>query len=76
MYKALGNEHVKVNSITASTTEHDQDKFGVTEIIELNLGDQVKDHSDEDNTEVGVTSIHVNKIPIGNACSPYEVIQV
>ena len=76
MYKALGKEHVNVNSISASNSKHEKDKFVVAQIVELDQDNQLEDHSDEDNTEAGVHSIHTNKIPIGKACSPYEVIQV
>ena len=76
MYEAHRKKHVKVNYVTASATKSSQDKFGVTEIIYLNQDDKDESQSDDNDLEAGVYSIRVNKISIGKACSPYEVMQV
>ena len=47
----------------------------MADIIELDQ-DKEDDNTDvEINDEANVNAITVNKIPIGKACSPYEVIQ-
>ena len=49
----------------------------MAEIEELPQSEEEQEISEEENHgEVNVNPITVNKVPIGEACSPYEVIQV
>ena len=49
----------------------------MTEIEELPQTEEEQKSSEEKNhREVNLNPIRVNKVPIGEACSPYEVIQV
>ena len=47
----------------------------MADIIELDQDKEDDDTDVEINDEANVNAITVNKIPIGKACSPYEVIQ-
>ena len=54
-----------------------QQEFGMAEIEELPQSEDEQEITEEENHgEVNVNPITVNKVPIGEACSPYEVIQV
>ena len=46
----------------------------MADIIELDQNEENNDPIEESNEEANVNSITSNKIPIGKACSPYEVI--
>ena len=77
MYKAIGAEHVQINSIRVRPTSPSQQEFGMAEIEELPQSEEEQEISEEENHgEVNVNPITVNKVPIGEAFSPYEVIQV
>ena len=77
MYKAIGAEHVQINSIRIRPTSPSQQEFGMAEIEELPQSEEEQEISEgENHGEVNVNPITVNKVPIGEACSPYEVIQV
>ena len=47
----------------------------MADIIELDQDKEDDDIDVEINDKANVNAITVNKIPIGKACSPYEVIQ-
>ena len=47
----------------------------MADIVKLDEDKEKNDPIVETNEEANVNSITVNKIPIGKACSPYEVIQ-
>ena len=53
------------------TMKLDQTMYKLTELIE----EDIKEISNE-SQEVNVNPIMVNRVPIGEACSPYEVIRV
>ena len=65
---SLGSDHVQINTITVAHETQKKQEFGMADIKEL-------DQDEEDNNLI-VNSITVNKIPIGKACSPYKVLQV
>ena len=67
---------MKINTITIATGTHRQQEIGVADIEELEKSEDDDNLSDNANDEASVHSITINKIPIGKACSPYEVIQV
>ena len=48
----------------------------MADIEDLDQDEEDNDPIVDINKEANVNSITVNKIPIGKACSPYEVIQV
>ena len=77
MYKAIGANHVQVNSIRVRPSMQSQQRFRIAEIEELSQTDDEQESPKEENHgEVNVNPITVNRVPIGEACSPYEVIQV
>ena len=47
----------------------------MADIVELDQDEKDSDHIMDITEEANVNAITVNKIPIGKACSPYEVIQ-
>ena len=76
MFSALGTDHVQINSISITPETHKKPEFGMAEIEELDQDEEENDPTMEPNEEANVNPITVNKVPIGKACSPYEVIQV
>ena len=75
MYRAIGAEHVQINSIRIRPTSPSQQEFGMTEIEELPQSEDEQEITEEENHGVvNVKPIKVNKVPVGEACSPYEVI--
>ena len=76
MFNSLGTEHVQINSITVIPETQKKQEFGMADIEELDQDEEDNDPIVEINEEANVNPITVNKIPIGKACSPYEVIQV
>ena len=75
MYNSLGSDHVQINSITIAPQTQNKQKFGMAEIMELDQDKEDDDTDVEINDKANVNAITVNKIHIGKACSPYEVIQ-
>ena len=66
-----------VNSIRVRPNTQSQQRFGIAEIEELSQTDGEQESPEEESHgEVNVNPITVNRVPIGEACSPYEVIQV
>ena len=76
MFNSLGLNHVQINSITVAPKTQRQQKFGMAEIEEVDQDEDDNNLMVDVNEEANINSIMVNKIPIGKACSPYEVIQV
>ena len=74
MFSVLGTDHVQINSISIKT--YNKPEFGIAEIEELNQDDEENNPTTEYEEEVNVNPITVNRVPIGKACSPYEVMQV
>ena len=75
MYSSLGSNHLQINSITIAPETQNKQKFGIADIVELDQDKEDDDTDAEINEEANINAIAVNKIPIGKACSPYEVIQ-
>ena len=63
LYNGIGSNHVRVNSVKII---RNQVPYRKNDIEEIN----------DEYQEVKVNSIIVNRVPIGEACSPYEVIRV
>ena len=77
MYKAIGADHVQVNSTRVRPSSQSQQRFGIAEIEELSQTDDEQESPEEENHgEANSNPITVNRVPIRKACSPYEVIQV
>ena len=77
MYKAIGADHVQFNSIRVGPSMQSQQRFGIAEIEDISQTDDEQESPEgENHGEVNVNPITVNRVPIGEACSPYEVIQV
>ena len=76
MFNSLETEHVQINSITIAPKTQKKQEFRIADIEELDQDEEDNDPIVEINEEANVNPITVNKIPIGKACSPYEVIQV
>ena len=76
MFNSLGLDHVKINSITVAPETQRRQEFSMADIEELDQDEEENDPIMDDNEEANVNSITVNKIPIGKAFSPYEVIHV
>ena len=77
MYKAIGANHKQVNSIRVKPIMQSQQRFRIAEIEELSQTDDKQESPEiESHGEVNINPITVNRVPIGEACSPYEVIQI
>ena len=74
MFNVLGTDHVQINSISIKT--YNKPEFGIAQIEELDHDNEENGPTTEYEEEVNVNPITVNRIPIGKACSPYEVMQV
>ena len=77
MYKTIGADHVQVNSIRVKPSTLSQQRYGIAEIEELSQTDDEQESPErESHSEVNVNPITVNRVPIGEASSPYEVTQI
>ena len=76
MMDSLGNDHLKINTITIAPGTHRQQEISVTDIEELEESEEDDNLNEDTNDEASVHSITINKIPIWKACCPYEVICV
>ena len=76
MYKEMGSDHVQVISIRIKPSIHSQQRFGIAEVEELSQTEEEESPTREDDKEVNMNPITVNKIKIGEACLSCEVIHV
>ena len=77
MLKAIRTEHVQINTIRINLDIQSQERSETPEIEELlPLGDKQENSKGEGHCEADIKSITINDIPIGEASSPYEVIQI
>ena len=77
MYNEIGTNHIQVNSIRVNEDPQPQQRYGMADIEELPTADSNTDEIDTElHNEVIVNPIMVNRVPIEEACSPYEVIRV
>ena len=76
MFNPLGKDHIQINSITVAPETQKQLEFSMADMEKLNQNEEENDPIMVDNEEANINFIMVNKIPIGKACSPYEVIHV
>ncbi len=77
MYNEIRTNHIQVNSIRINKDPQPQQRYGMADIEELPTADSNMDKTEtEFHSEVNVNPIMVNRVPIGEACSPYEVIRV
>ena len=71
IYTAIGADHVQVNSIRVRPSLQSQQRFRIAQIE-----DDQEIPEEESHGEANANPIMVNRVPIGEACSPYEVIRV
>ena len=65
MYKAIGADHVQVNSIRVRPSSQSQQRFRIAEIEELSQTDDEQESPEgESHGEVNVYPIRVNRVPI------------
>ena len=77
MYDTIGANHIWINYIRVKESAQSQQRFGIADIEELSQSDNEHESMETDNHgEVNVNPIMVNRVLIGEACSPYEVIRV
>ena len=77
MYNEIGTNHVQVNSVRIINDPEPQPRNGLASIEELPAEENnIEEINDEIQGKVNVNPIMVNRVPIGEACSPYEVIRV
>ena len=77
IYNEIGTNHVQVNSVRINNDPEPQTRNGLASIEELPAKENDREKiKDEMQGEVNVNPIMVNRVPIGEACSPYEVIRV
>ena len=76
MYNEIGSNHVQVNSVRIIRNQDPQPRSGIACIEELPAEDNDIEEINDEIQEVNVNPIMVNRVPIGEACSPYEVIRV
>ena len=75
MYRAIGTDHVQINTIRVKISKQSQQRPGTAEIEEFSqLDNEQENLKGEGHDEV--KPIIVNKVPIGEASSPYKVIQI
>ena len=75
LYKEVNN--VQVNSIRVEESSQSQQRYGIADIEELPDSDSHMETINENlDPEANVNPIMVNRVPIGKACSPYEIIRV
>ena len=77
IYNKIRANHIQINSIRVNESTQPQQRYGIADIEELPTADNNMDETEtEFHSEVNVNPIMVNRVPIGEACSPYEVIRV
>ena len=77
MYNEIRANHIQINSIRVNESTQPQQRQGIANIEELPTADNNMDEMEtEFHSEVNVNPIMVNRVPIGEAGSPYEVIRV
>ena len=77
MNKDIRANHVQINSIRANESSQPQQEYGIADIEELPTADNGMEPMEAvSHFEANVNPIMVNRVPIGEACSPYEVIRV
>ena len=77
LYKEVGVNNIQINSIRAEEYSQSQQRYRIADIEELPAADSNMETVDEaSDTEANVNFIMVNRVPIGEACSPYEIIRV
>ena len=74
MFNVLGTDQVQINSV--SINPDNKPRYGIAQIEELDSNTDEEDPAPETEEELNANPITVNRIPIGKACSPYEVMQV
>ena len=77
LYKEIGVNHIQVNSLRTNEYLQSWQKYGIADIEELQTADSNMEPIEEVSyTEANLNPIMVNRVPIGEACSPYEIIWV
>ena len=76
IYNEIGSNHVQINSVRTIRNHDPQPRSGIACIEELPPEDNDIEEINDEIQEVNVNPIMVNHVPIGETCSPYEVIQV
>ena len=71
MYNEIGTNHIQVNSIRVIEDPEPQPRYGLASIEELPaVEDNIEEIDEELQGKVNVNPIMVNRVPIGEACSP------
>ena len=77
MYKAIGTEHVQINTIRINSDTQSQKRSETPKLEELSPpGDEQGSSKGKGYYEASMKPITINEIPIEKASSPYEVIQI
>ena len=77
LYRAIATEYVQVNMIKVRLSTQTRLESGITEIEESSqLGNEQENSKKEEPSEADTKSITINNIPMGEASSPYEVLQI
>ena len=77
MLKAIGTEHMQINTIRINLDTQSQERSKTPEIEELSpLGDEQENSKGEGHGEANLKPITINEVPIGEAGLPYEVMQI
>ena len=71
MSKDLGQDNVRVNLVKTSTERQDTQAYGVANMEDLSDNKESEESRQVVDDLANIYSIKVNKIPIGQACSPY-----
>ena len=76
IYNEIGSNHVQINSVRIIRNQDPQTRSGIACIEELPSEENYIEEINDESQEVNVNPIMVDHVPIGEACSPYEVIRV
>ena len=72
MYKEIRVNHVQIKSIRADKYSQSKQRYGIADIEELPAADSNMETVEEASyIEANVNFIMVNRVSIGEACSPY-----
>ena len=75
MNKEIGANHIQINSIRANESSQLQQEYRIADIGELPAADNDMEPMEAiSHLEANVNPIMVNRVPVGEACSPCEII--
>ena len=76
MIDALRKDHVIINTVSIIPETQEKQVANVVDVEQLEQHKRNDKPSEVTNDQASIHSIMVNKILIGKACSPYEVIHI